>query len=133
MLMECRTRNHRITWFHGCPSAPPEIPDPNWARCNLRDSSYFEYFNGFQWYDVNQQHILTNSTFRNCRSDWERCVYTDNTGICRNTAAFTSLTHSDSMVPDLMQGTSGIKYENVSDLWRFSTKKTDSTGITGKL
>lgn len=125
MLMECRS-SHRTTWFNGCPSATREKVT---GKCNIRDYTFFQTFGGFQWYDVNQQHILTNSIFRNCRADWNRCVWGPG-GNCSNVAVFTSLTHSDQFVPELMQVTSGIVYQNVSDLWRFSTKTTSSAGIT---
>ena len=45
-------------------------------------------------------------------------------------AVFTSLTHSDQFVPELMQITRGILYQNVTDLWRYTTKTTDVMGIT---
>lgn len=127
--MECRTANHRITWFNGCPTAPAESKSPAWGACNIRDFTFFQSFGGFQWYDVGQQHILTNSVFRNCRADWNRCIYGSN-GNCNGVAVFTSLTHSDQFVPELMQVTSKISYQNVSDLWRYSTKLTDKTGVT---
>lgn len=129
MVMECRTSTHRTTWFNGCPTAPAETKYPPWGACNTRDFYFFQTFGGFQWYDVSQQHILTNSIFRNCRADWNRCIYGSG-GNCSNMAVFTSLTHSDQFVPELMQVTSGIVYQNVSDLWRFSTKLTDATGVT---
>lgn len=125
MLMECRS-THRSTWFSGCPSATAEKIT---GKCNARDSTFFQTFGGFQWYDVGQQHILTNTIFRNCRADWNRCIWGAG-GNCTNVAVFTSLTHSDQFVPELMQITSGLSYQNVSDLWRYSTKRTHSTGVT---
>lgn len=129
LLMECRSANHRVTWFNGCPTAPAESKNPAWGGCNIRDFTFFQSFGGFQWYDVGQQHILTNSIFRNCRADWNRCIYGTG-GKCNDVAVFTSLTHSDQYVPEIMQVTAGISYQNVSDLWRYSTKLTDSTGVT---
>jgi len=128
MLMECRTTTNKFTYFNGCPDAPTE-GTPRWTNCNVRDYTFYQTFGGFQWYDVGQQHILTDSTFRNCRADWERCTWGSSKN-CINTAVFTSLTHSDQFVPELMQVSNGIKYENVGDRWRYSTSKTDSTGIT---
>lgn len=127
--MECRTASNRVAFFHGCPATPTDTRNPPQGVCNVRDTNFFQTFGGFQWYDVSQQHIVTNSIFRNCRADWNRCVYGSN-GNCKDVAVFTSLTHSDEFVPELMQVTAGIVYQNVSDLWMYSTKTTDSTGIT---
>eukprot|EP01113_Clastostelium_recurvatum_P030352 TRINITY_DN3679_c0_g2_i2.p1 TRINITY_DN3679_c0_g2~~TRINITY_DN3679_c0_g2_i2.p1 ORF type:complete len:910 (+),score=157.18 TRINITY_DN3679_c0_g2_i2:178-2907(+) len=121
MLMECRNKNHNVTWFSGCPSAPTEGVAPSSSLCNPRDYEYFSTFGGFQWYDVGQQHILTNSTFRNCEETWSRCVYPKEKGICNNVAVFTSLTHSDQFVPEMMQVTYNLKFQNVTDVWRYST------------
>jgi len=128
MLMECRSQNHVPTWFNGCPAAPVRFQN-GWS-CNVRDSTFFSSFGGFQWYDVGQQHIVTNTTFRNCRNDWAYCVNGPSKGICGSTAIFTSLTHSDQFVPELMQVTSGLKYQSVTDLWRYSTQLTDPEGVT---
>lgn len=130
MLMECRNQHHGPTWFNGCPTAAAEGQYTQYGKCNIRDFTFFQTFGGFQWYDVGQQHILTNSTFRNCRNDWNRCVYGSVNGKCNDVAVFTSLTHSDQFVPELMQVTSGVRYDNVTDLWRYSTKLTDPEGVT---
>lgn len=130
LLMECRTTKHRTTWLNGCLSATAEPKAPAWGKCNVRDYTFYNTLGGFQWYDVGQQHILTNSIFRNCRQDWNRCIYGPSTGLCSNGAVFTSLTHSDQFVPDQMQVTNNLSYQNTSDLWRFSTKLTDATGVT---
>jgi len=131
MVMECRSGNNPITWMNGCPAMTKEATDGNaWSKCNVRDYTFFSSFGGFQWYDVGQQHILTNSVFRNCRADWPRCVNGPARGNCSNIAVFTSLTHSDQFVPELMQVTSGITYQNVTDLWRYTTKLSDATGLT---
>jgi hypothetical protein len=129
MLMECRSRNHRPTWFAGCPTTTDGVA-PNWGVCNYRDFSFFWGFGGFQWYDVGQQHILTNTTFRNCQNTWSGCVYGSSAGLCDDVAVFTSLTHSDQYVPEIMQVTNGITYQNVSALWRYSTKTSAPEGLT---
>lgn len=118
--MECRTSTNLITYFNGCPGAPTEGSSNNQGSCNERDATFFRTFGGFQWYDVAQQHIMTNSTFRNCNANWPRCS-PGSGNVCNNVAVFTLLTHSDQFVPEIMQVTSGIQYENVGNLWRFST------------
>lgn len=129
MLMQCRSPTHRVTWMSGCPASPTETRNPTWGLCNVRDYNFFNSFGGFTWYDVSQQHILTNTVFRNCREDWNRCVYGTG-GNCSKVSVFNSLTHSDQFVPEVMQTTSNVTYQNVSNLWAFSTQMTDVTGIT---
>jgi hypothetical protein len=129
MLMECRS-SHKPAWFAGCPSAPPVSQSPPWGNCNVRDFYFWQSMGGFQWYDVGQSHILQNSTFRNCRQDWSGCIFGSSRGVCGGMAVFTSLSHSDQFVPQLMQVTSGITYDNCTNKWRFSTKLTDKRGET---
>jgi hypothetical protein len=126
MLMECRS-NHRPTSFAGCPRASAT---PRWGECNVRDFYFFTTIGGFQWYDVGQNHIVQNSTFRNCRNDWSGCIFGSEAGKCNGAAVFTSLTHSDQFVPQIMQITSGINYTNCNNIWRSSTQLTDATGET---
>lgn len=129
MLMDCRS-SHRPAWFAGCPSAGNFTQTPSWNACQIRDTYFWRSVSGFQWYDVGQSHILQNSVFRNCRNDWSGCVFGSAKGICSGSAVFTSLSHSDQFVPQLMQATSGIKYDNCNNIWRFSTKLTDKMGET---
>jgi len=129
LLMNCRS-SHKPTWFAGCPVAPPQSQEPGWGACNVRDYYWWTTVNGFQWYDVGQTHILQNSIFRNCRNDWDGCIYGETTGVCDDSAVFTSLTHSDQFVPQLMQMTSGITYDNCNNIWRSSTQLTDPMGVT---
>jgi len=96
----------------------------------VRDFYYFQAVNGFQWYDTGQNHIMTNSTFRNCRNDWEYCIFGPSAWTCSGSAVFTSLSHSDEYVPQLMQTTADIIFENVTILYQFSTLLTDPEGIT---
>src|SRR4051794_24637513 len=93
MLMECRSDNTMPAWFSGCPGAPA-VKSNGW-NCNVRDYTYWNTFGGFQWYDVSQQHIVTNTEFRNCKNTWQYCVNGPSTGTCGSVAVFTSLTHSD--------------------------------------
>jgi hypothetical protein len=123
MLVNCRSNNAQ-PFGNGCPTA-----SKNWWSCHQRDYIFWQEFAGFQWYDVGQQHIITNSTFRNCGNNWKLCMSTP----CRG-HPWTLLTHSDQFVPQVMQATSGIRYENanVSALWRFSNRNRGAT-VSGML
>lgn len=52
LLVECRS-NHRPTYFQGCRTNST-------TTCNIRDTSFWAGFRGFQWYDSLQTHIVTN-------------------------------------------------------------------------
>lgn len=78
---------------------------------------------GFFWYDTNQEHIITNSTFRNCgyRSDsynqydtspTRGCDNNPNNGCQSGSTTFGFLTHSDQHTPEIMQGTRKINFQN---------------------
>eukprot|EP00475_Leptophrys_vorax_P012438 TRINITY_DN1888_c0_g1_i1.p1 TRINITY_DN1888_c0_g1~~TRINITY_DN1888_c0_g1_i1.p1 ORF type:complete len:1154 (-),score=257.11 TRINITY_DN1888_c0_g1_i1:36-3497(-) len=128
MLINCRSDQYaNITRFNGCPTV-----NGDWWKCSNRDYTYFTSFGGFQWYDVGQTHIVTNSVFRNC-NNMQKCLSYP----CGDSAPWTLLTHSDQFVPDQMQVTKNVTYQNVNStyLWKFTTKTTDSTKITvsGKL
>jgi len=129
LLMNCRS-NNVPSWFAGCPAAPVVSQTPPWGLCNQRDFYFFRAMGGFQWYDVGQKHIMTDSTFRNCKAEWEHCIYGSAPGVCSNVAVFTSLSHSDQFVPQLMQTTRNINFENCGKRWRFATKITDPEGVT---
>eukprot|EP01087_Luapelamoeba_hula_P000813 TRINITY_DN105_c0_g1_i5.p1 TRINITY_DN105_c0_g1~~TRINITY_DN105_c0_g1_i5.p1 ORF type:complete len:1108 (+),score=125.47 TRINITY_DN105_c0_g1_i5:207-3530(+) len=134
MLMDCRSDNVP-TWFAGCPTAPAVSQSPPWGNCNIRDFYFFSNLGGFQWYDTGQDHILQDSTFRNCRNDWPHCIFGSAPGVCGHAAVFTSLSHSDQFVPQLMQVTSGVKFENCNNKWQFSTQLTNPEGntVSGRL
>ncbi|KAI9034510.1 G8 domain-containing protein [Hyaloraphidium curvatum] len=107
VLHTCRTAN-KPTWFAG-------------------------EFHGWQWYDTGQRHIITDITFRNCRSDWNGpCVYASQYNSCSDNSIWTILTHSDQFVPEVMQATRNITYDNVlvPRLVKFSTELTDAMGNT---
>jgi len=81
--------------------------------------------NGFFWYDTNQEHIITNSTFRNCgyRSSLYNQYDNSTTRGCGNntdtskgctdqSTVFGFLTHSDTYNPEVMQATKQIVFQN---------------------
>jgi len=122
MLVNCRS-NHKPTFMSGC-----KVKNEEYYKCSVRDYQFWQTFAGFQWYDVGQHHIITNSTFRNCNANWNGpCIWG-----CEDVSVWIFLTHSDEFVPEVMQATRNIKYENVdpSNLFLFSTKKTAPEGIT---
>jgi hypothetical protein len=85
---------------------------------------------GYFWYDTGQEHIITNSLFRNCgyRSDEfnqydtspdRGCSNSDNlVGCHQDSAVFGFLTHSDQFNPEGMQGTKNITFDNCGRRYR---------------
>jgi len=85
---------------------------------------------GFFWYDTGQEHIITNSLFRNCgyRSDEfnqydespdRGCSNTDNLMSChQDSTVFGFLTHSNQFNPEGMQGTKNITFDNCGRRYR---------------
>eukprot|EP00158_Paraphelidium_tribonemae_P000239 Partr_v1_DN20319_c1_g2_i1_m58151 putative polycystic kidney and hepatic disease 1 (autosomal len=86
MLVDCRTQN--------MPSAP--------GTKSFERAFYNNGYTAFQFYDVGQSHILNNVTMRNC-SD-----------LSPTARSWQMLTHSDQFVPDMMQATQRISYENMA-------------------
>jgi hypothetical protein len=97
----------------GAALSKPSIPKP-WQR--IRGDGFF-------WYDTGQEHIITESVFRNCgyRSDKYNqydtssnrgCDDSDANGCSDRSTAFGFLTHSDQFTPELMQGTRDITFDN---------------------
>jgi hypothetical protein len=132
MLMECRSTENSPQWMNGCLNAGSETTDPAWGICSVRDYYYWTGFTGFQFYDVGQSHILVNVIFRNCNGpQWGKCIYQDTPGVCSSdTAVFMALSHSDQFVPQEMQTSQGIVFENVGLIWTFSTSLSDPGGVT---
>ena len=119
MLINCRSMH------------TPDVPCS--GICKWRESRYFhQMFAGFQWYDVGQTHIVTNSTFRNC--DGTRQCRGCFSNSFRASAAFTLLTHSDQFVPEFMQATRNILYQNVTPglRWNFRTRPSQLS-VSGRL
>jgi len=78
---------------------------------------------GFRWYDTGQEHIITEATFRQCgyRSDEfdqynqepnRGCGDENDIGCRSDSSVWSFVTHSDRNVPEMMQGTRAINFEN---------------------
>jgi G8 domain len=99
-----------------CRSQVP-IVMPNTVRANkLRGD-------GFRWYDTGQEHILSDITFRNCgyrSNDYDHydkgstrgCGDESDIGCLPDASVWTFITHSDEHVPEIMQATRGVRFEN---------------------
>ena len=92
---------------------------------------------GFVWYDTGQEHIITDSTFRNCgfRSDEFNQYDTSPTRGCDgnpyngcddDSSTFGFLTHSDQFNPEIMQGTRNITLDNVGRRFRFTVTRAET-------
>ena len=114
-----------------CPSCACAVPhgrgDPAAVHGMQRRAAiaYGMAGTGFQWYDTNQAHIVSNTTFRRCGA---RAVHapgsasTDgcNTVGCQGTSSvWEMLTHSDEHVPEYMQASKTIRYESCGLRYRF--------------
>jgi len=124
------------TWISGCQAFPSPTDNP-WNppyMCSQRDLEFWSGMEGFQWYDTGQQHLVSNSTFRNCNAQqWAAATGGCSWGCGGNgSSVFTLLTHSDQYVPQIMQSTEQIYYENVDEtlLWQTSTQLSDYGGVT---
>jgi hypothetical protein len=100
--------------------------------------------NGFNWYDTGQSHIVTNTTFRNCgiRSN-EYSQYDQNPdrgcgneadiGCNSESSVWGFITHSDSKVPEVMQATRNITFENCGRRFRFRDfRKNRPSSVSGR-
>jgi G8 domain len=78
---------------------------------------------GFHWYDTGQEHILTDIIFKNCGyrssmysqynpSPIRGCGDEEDIGCSEKSSVWTMITHSDLYVPEIMQGTKEIQFEN---------------------
>jgi hypothetical protein len=87
--------------------------------------------NGFVWYDTGQEHIITQSTFRNCgyrsaafnqydNSTDRGCGDNPTTGCQTGSSVFGFLTHSDQFTPEIMQGTRNITFAKCGRRFKFS-------------
>lgn len=74
-----------------------------------------------QWYDTGQFHIVTNVTFRSCNT---RSVQTIKT--------WELMTHSDQFVPESMQATARVRYENCSESTRIGMSVTNVETVSGR-
>jgi hypothetical protein len=122
LFVTCRSANSQPK-YNNCPSSGNEF----W-NCHIRDLAFFNGFSGFQWYDVGQSHIVTNAIFRSCTNLWP-----ERNGNCDFCHPWSFLTHSDWFVPEVMQATRNIKYENcnMDNLWRYDTRTANT--VAGRL
>ncbi|KAI9334736.1 G8 domain-containing protein [Obelidium mucronatum] len=123
MLAICRTNNTFMPYLSGCPSAGTS----NSWKCAGRDSSYWNSMLGFSWYDTGQNHIISNATFRTCTNAWAPALQR------KSMAVWQFLTHSDQYIPNVMQATRNITYQNcnASQLWIFNNYQ--RTTVSGRL
>ena len=94
---------------------------------------------GFYWYDTGQSHIITNAVFKNCgyrsadlaqydTSPTRGCgTESDRVKGCRgDSTTFGFLTHSDQFVPEVMQATKGLSFQDCGRRFKY----TQGTGDT---
>lgn len=97
---------------------------------------------GFFWYDTGQDHVISNSVFRNCGyrsesfADYNTAVDRgcgDSTASgCRSSSTtFGFLAHSDQFVPEIMQGTKAITFDNCGR--RFQLKNGVPSTVSGRI
>jgi hypothetical protein len=98
---------------------------------------------GFFWYDTGQEHIITESVFRNCgyRSDKfnqydgsskRGCDDSDTNGCSDGATVFGFLTHSDQFTPELMQGTRDIAFDNCGRRYSLDNFRDDPNTVSGR-
>jgi hypothetical protein len=119
-----------------CRTGEPIAAPPNVDVTEIRGT-------GFVWYDTDQDHIITNATFRNCglRSDYfidydssetRGCSASDALAGCTDqSTVFGFLAHSDKFNPEVMQATANINFDNCGR--RFDLiKYTNQTTVSGR-
>ena len=72
---------------------------------------------------------MTNIVYRNCNDNWQFC----RTRPCLATSPWQLLSHSDQFLPNVMQLTRNVTYQNanLNNLVQLTTNKTLGNGITG--
>jgi len=96
---------------------------------------------GFQFYDTDNAHILTDTTFRHCgyrspefdqydQSPNRGCGDDAQTGCSSSSSVWSFLTHSDQFNPELMQGTRGIVMESVGKRYHLRNFNGDNEPAT---
>jgi len=104
-------------------------------------SASFISGSGFQWYDTGQEHIISNSVFRNCgfRSDefnqydtspTRGCGADSQTGCDGSSYVFSFLSHSDQFNPEIMQATKNIDMQNCGRRFRMNDFRGDNAPIS---
>ena len=97
--------------------------------------------NGFAWYDTVQEHIMTNSTFRNCgfkSVEWDQYDASETRGCDSNifngcstlSSVWGFVTHSNLHNPEIMQATRNITYDSVGRRFRYSSSVDSISGRT---
>mmetsp|Transcript_20238 Transcript_20238/g.42749 ORF Transcript_20238/g.42749 Transcript_20238/m.42749 type:complete len:1211 (-) Transcript_20238:513-4145(-) len=127
MLVQCRT------------GLAPQLPCKAGSGCNdWETAGRYWTSRGFEWYDTNQAHILTNITFRRC-GVYEHafvgpavaptlrrgCGDGEGKGCSRFSTTWSLLAFSDRHVPEMMQLTRDVKYEDCGRIFRFWNFLTD--------
>jgi hypothetical protein len=93
--------------------------------------------NGIVWYDTGQSHIITNTTYRNCGFRSNNFSQYDSLGGCdgnnvngcdSDSAVFSTLTEKDEFIPEIMQATKGIKFENCGRRLRVTSTRDSASG-----
>mmetsp|Transcript_20206 Transcript_20206/g.29973 ORF Transcript_20206/g.29973 Transcript_20206/m.29973 type:complete len:875 (-) Transcript_20206:1551-4175(-) len=95
----------------------------------------------FRWYDTGQEHIITDSYFRNC--GYRSAEYTEyddspdrgcgdepDFGCHTASSVFTFLSHSDQFNPEIMQGTRNITFDNCGRRFSYSSSIDSVSGRT---
>jgi len=95
---------------------------------------------GFFWYDTGQEHIVSNSTFRNCgfrdgfdhydTSPTRGCDGNSVNGCHGGSTVFGFLTHSDQFTPELMQATKDLRYEDCGRRFKLHDYRGDTQPST---
>lgn len=99
--------------------------------------------NGIIWYDINQKHIVTDSTFRNCgyrsdqfnqydKSPTRGCDSNSTTGCRDSSTTFGFLTSSDIFAPQIMTATRNITFDNCGRRFWFEAANTDTVSGRGQ-
>jgi len=96
---------------------------------------------GFRWYDTGQEHIITDSTFRNCGyrseeySEYDSspdrgCGDDFDSGCTSSSAVFEFLSHSSEHNPEVMQGTRNISIDSCGRRFSYSS---ENESVSGRL
>lgn len=98
---------------------------------------------GITWYDINQKHIVTDSTFRNCgaRSDQydqydtsptRGCDSNPLSGCDTSSTTFGFLTSSDIFAPQIMTATRNITFDDCGRRFSFENPPIDTVSGRGQ-
>ncbi|KAJ3128429.1 Fibrocystin-L [Nowakowskiella sp. JEL0407] len=118
MYAGCRSQNV-IPFINDCPAPKTKFGAIQYWLCHPRDLSYWQHYQGFEFYDTNQKHIITKSTFQNCTVTM--CLDKNS---CNTDSPWTFLSGSNEFLPQIMQASAKILYTNTntSRLWRYNQR-----------